>query len=199
MASFHGLGPRPGQCLQFRVAGGDRGAPPLLGAVGRRARHQTHRRRGPGAGHRAVCRFQLGEVLQLRRRRRQANCDRPWRRLSARTAQYNGDQGCTILPRGDTGIHFTPVPVPRNLPDAAGSRGRGRRDATTPTRGVNGDGWPPRSTGAWRRRNTTLARSSWCIAARSSANVMRRAGRKTRRRSAGPPARALRRRWSASA
>jgi CubicO group peptidase (beta-lactamase class C family) len=37
----------------------------------------------------------------------------------ARTAKYNGDQGCTILPRGDTEIRFTPVAVPRNLPAAA--------------------------------------------------------------------------------
>lgn len=36
-----------------------------------------------------------------------------------RTAVYNGDQGCTILPSGDSGIHFKPIPVSRNLPDAA--------------------------------------------------------------------------------
>jgi CubicO group peptidase (beta-lactamase class C family) len=36
-----------------------------------------------------------------------------------RTARYNGDQGCAILPRGEDQIHFKPVPVPRNLPDAA--------------------------------------------------------------------------------
>lgn len=36
-----------------------------------------------------------------------------------RTAQYNGDQGCTILLPGETGVHFKPVPVPRNLPDPA--------------------------------------------------------------------------------
>jgi CubicO group peptidase (beta-lactamase class C family) len=36
-----------------------------------------------------------------------------------RTARYNGDQGCTILPRGEDQIHFTPIPVQRNLPDAA--------------------------------------------------------------------------------
>ncbi len=39
----------------------------------------------------------------------------------SRTAKYNGDQGCTILPRGETGIHFTPVAVPRNLPDRGGA------------------------------------------------------------------------------
>jgi CubicO group peptidase (beta-lactamase class C family) len=39
--------------------------------------------------------------------------------IAPRTAVYNGDQGCTILPRGETSIHFKPIPVPRNLPDAA--------------------------------------------------------------------------------
>jgi CubicO group peptidase (beta-lactamase class C family) len=39
-----------------------------------------------------------------------------------RTAQYHGDQGCSILPRGDTAIHFTPVHVTRHLPDAARQR-----------------------------------------------------------------------------
>ena len=34
-----------------------------------------------------------------------------------RTAVYNGDQGCTILARGEDDIHFQPTPVPRNLPD----------------------------------------------------------------------------------
>src|SRR5256885_13368078 len=37
--------------------------------------------------------------------------------VPARTAQYNGDQGCSILPRGVNDIYFKPVPVPRNLPD----------------------------------------------------------------------------------
>jgi CubicO group peptidase (beta-lactamase class C family) len=36
-----------------------------------------------------------------------------------RTAQYNGGQGCSILPRGVNDIYFKPAPVPRNLPDAA--------------------------------------------------------------------------------
>ena len=36
-----------------------------------------------------------------------------------RTAKYNGDQGSTILPRGETDVFFNPVKVPRNLPDAA--------------------------------------------------------------------------------
>jgi len=39
--------------------------------------------------------------------------------VPARTAKYNGDQGCSILPRGDSDIHFKPTAVPRNLPDAA--------------------------------------------------------------------------------
>jgi len=36
-----------------------------------------------------------------------------------RTAKFNGDQGCAILPRGESAVHFTPTPVPRKLPDAA--------------------------------------------------------------------------------
>jgi CubicO group peptidase (beta-lactamase class C family) len=36
-----------------------------------------------------------------------------------RTARFNGDQGCSILPRGESTLHFTPTPVPRSLPDAA--------------------------------------------------------------------------------
>jgi CubicO group peptidase (beta-lactamase class C family) len=36
-----------------------------------------------------------------------------------RTARFNGDQGCSIMPRGETALHFKPTPVPRRLPDAA--------------------------------------------------------------------------------
>src|SRR4051812_34968362 len=36
-----------------------------------------------------------------------------------RSAKFNGDQGCSILPRGEPAIPFTPTPVPRRLPDAA--------------------------------------------------------------------------------
>ncbi|MCI0390456.1 MAG: beta-lactamase family protein [Acidobacteria bacterium] len=39
--------------------------------------------------------------------------------ITSRTAQYNGDQGCSILPRGVNDIYFKPVPVPRKLPAAA--------------------------------------------------------------------------------
>ena len=43
--------------------------------------------------------------------------------IPSRTAQYNGDQGCSILPRGlprgASGIYFKPARVPRKLPDAA--------------------------------------------------------------------------------
>jgi|SRR5262245_1467942 len=39
--------------------------------------------------------------------------------IPPRTAQYNGDQGCSILPRGVNDIYFRPVPVPRKLADAA--------------------------------------------------------------------------------
>src|SRR5262245_4377266 len=50
-----------------------------------------------------------------------------------RTAQYNGDQGCSILPRDATDIHFKPVSVPRKLPDAATQAWpMGDRGATTP-------------------------------------------------------------------
>lgn len=58
-----------------------------------------------------------------------------------RMAKYNGDQGCTILPRGETGIHFTPVAVPRNLPDASTQPWpMGDLGATTPIPdGVNGE------------------------------------------------------------
>lgn len=36
-----------------------------------------------------------------------------------RSARYTGDQGSTILPRGKEDVFFTPVRVPRRLPDAA--------------------------------------------------------------------------------
>src|SRR5262245_46535438 len=36
-----------------------------------------------------------------------------------RTAQFNGDQGCSILPRDAKDIYFKPARVPRKLPDAA--------------------------------------------------------------------------------
>jgi CubicO group peptidase (beta-lactamase class C family) len=36
-----------------------------------------------------------------------------------RAAQYNGDQGCSILPRGANDIYFKPTRVPRKLPNAA--------------------------------------------------------------------------------
>lgn len=39
--------------------------------------------------------------------------------IAPRTAVYNGDQGCTILPRGESAVHFKPVAVKPNLPDAA--------------------------------------------------------------------------------
>lgn len=39
--------------------------------------------------------------------------------IAARLAVYNGDQGCSILPRGETAIHFKPVAVARHLPDAS--------------------------------------------------------------------------------
>ena len=36
-----------------------------------------------------------------------------------RSALYTGDQGCTILPPGDTDVHFTPVALTRGTPDPA--------------------------------------------------------------------------------
>jgi len=39
--------------------------------------------------------------------------------VAKRIAVYNGDQGCTILPAGDSTIHFTPELVPRRGPDPA--------------------------------------------------------------------------------
>lgn len=34
-----------------------------------------------------------------------------------RTAMYTGDQGCVCLQEGSSSLHFTPVKVPKNLPD----------------------------------------------------------------------------------
>jgi len=53
--------------------------------------------------------------------------------FAARTARFNGDQGCAILARGDDHIHFTPVPVPRRgaNPETA-PWPNGDKDATTP-------------------------------------------------------------------
>ena len=36
-----------------------------------------------------------------------------------RTAKYLGSQGCVTLPHGESGVHFTPVNVKSQLPDAA--------------------------------------------------------------------------------
>ena len=53
--------------------------------------------------------------------------------VPARTAKYNGDQGCSILPRGETDIHFKPVAVPRSLPDPSSTPWpMGDLGATTP-------------------------------------------------------------------
>ncbi len=37
--------------------------------------------------------------------------------IEARTARFNGDQGCTILLPGDDQVHYQPVEVPRSLSD----------------------------------------------------------------------------------
>ncbi|MBI4474844.1 MAG: serine hydrolase, partial [Acidobacteria bacterium] len=62
--------------------------------------------------------------------------------IPPRTARYNGDQGCSILPRGENEIHFRPVPVPRNLPDAAMQAWpTGDANASTPVpAGIRADG-----------------------------------------------------------
>jgi CubicO group peptidase (beta-lactamase class C family) len=50
--------------------------------------------------------------------------------IPRRTARYNGDQGCSILPRGASNVYFQPVPVPRNVPNpATTSWPSGDRDA----------------------------------------------------------------------
>src|SRR6185295_9329305 len=35
-----------------------------------------------------------------------------------RVARYVGDQGCVTLPERENNLHYTPKPVPRQLPDA---------------------------------------------------------------------------------
>lgn len=51
----------------------------------------------------------------------------------ARMAKYHGAQGCTILPRGETEVHFTPVDVASALPDAESQPWpTGERDAMGP-------------------------------------------------------------------
>jgi CubicO group peptidase (beta-lactamase class C family) len=51
----------------------------------------------------------------------------------ARRAQFNGDQGCTILPRADTGVHFTPAAVARHVPGPEVTAWpTGDKDATSP-------------------------------------------------------------------
>jgi CubicO group peptidase (beta-lactamase class C family) len=60
--------------------------------------------------------------------------------IPPRTARYNDDQGCSIMPRGETELHFKPTPVPRNLPDAAKQPWpMGDLDATTAVPGVKAD------------------------------------------------------------
>src|SRR5262245_21858036 len=53
-------------------------------------------------------------------RRRRVTVSAPG--VPPRTAQYNDDQGCSILPRGAKGVYFKPARVPRKLPDAATRR-----------------------------------------------------------------------------
>jgi hypothetical protein len=39
--------------------------------------------------------------------------------IPPRSARYHDDQGCTILPRGEEDVYYTPVHVARDVPDAA--------------------------------------------------------------------------------
>lgn len=39
--------------------------------------------------------------------------------VNPRKARYHGDQGCTLLEDGADSVRFTPVPVPRDLPEAS--------------------------------------------------------------------------------
>jgi CubicO group peptidase (beta-lactamase class C family) len=53
--------------------------------------------------------------------------------IPPRAAQYNGDQGCSILPRGASDIYFKPARAPRKLPEAATQPWpTGDANATTP-------------------------------------------------------------------
>jgi len=59
--------------------------------------------------------------------------------IAPRTAKYNGDQGCAILPRGETDVHFKPVTVTPRAGDAAEQPWpTGDKNATSPLpAGVN--------------------------------------------------------------
>lgn len=53
--------------------------------------------------------------------------------VGSRTAEYNGDQGCTILPAGAEDVYFEPEPAPTRLP------GPSRQDWPTGGRNARGD------------------------------------------------------------
>jgi hypothetical protein len=44
--------------------------------------------------------------------------------IAPRMARSNGDQGCAIMPRGETDIHFKPIAVPRSRGAAQSTRRR---------------------------------------------------------------------------
>ena len=113
-------GRRAGRRLRPRIARRDRRAPSLLRPVGGRPRHQAAPRSEILAQDIAPFRdFSWDKSFTLHRRRGHARRSRSdGAGIPARMAKFNGDQGCTILPRGETDIHFKPVAVPRNLPDA---------------------------------------------------------------------------------
>ncbi len=53
---------------------------------------------------------------EVDRQEREATVSSPG--VGSRTAEYNGDQGCTILPAGAEDVHFEPVEVASELPPA---------------------------------------------------------------------------------
>ncbi|GBD31663.1 6-aminohexanoate-dimer hydrolase [bacterium HR33] len=59
-------------------------------------------------------------------------------RVGERSAKYNGDQGCTILPAGARDVYFEPRAVKPDLPDPAEQDWpMGDRNATEPVQGVD--------------------------------------------------------------
>ncbi|MBI2435539.1 MAG: serine hydrolase, partial [Candidatus Hydrogenedentes bacterium] len=59
-----------------------------------------------------------------------------------RVAVYNGDQGCTLCPRGEEQVHFTPVAISRSPQSSPGLPHPGQTIAQTPEQEV----WQPPAT-----------------------------------------------------
>ena len=55
---------------------------------------------------------------EINEERKQVTLSSP-RSENARTAQHNGDQGCSVLPRGMSDIQFTPSEVGRDWPGSS--------------------------------------------------------------------------------